>query len=111
MPADRCDVDHLAEWERDDGGTDQTNGLPRCSTHNPWKTANGIRSTRNPSGDVIDVRPDGTPMTPIGRRVPDEPDDNEPDPATDWERRTIRIEYCRIHDDSARRQLADLLAS
>jgi hypothetical protein len=111
VPADRCEVDHLAEWERDDGGTDQSNGLPRCSTHNPWKTANGIRSTRDPSGHVVDVRTDGTPMTPIGRRVPDEPDDKEPDPATDWERRTIRIDYCRIHDDSARRQLADLLAS
>ncbi len=75
VPAHRCDVDHLAEWERDDGGTDQTNSLPRCSTHNPWKTANGIRSKRNQYGDVIDVRPDGTPMTPIGRRITDEPDD------------------------------------
>jgi hypothetical protein len=49
-------------------------------------------------------------MTPIGRRVPDEPDDNESDPATDWERRTIRIEYCRLHHPTTRRQLADLLA-
>jgi hypothetical protein len=110
VPAHRCDVDHLAEWERDDGGTDQTNSVPRCSTHNPWKTANQIRSTRNQHGDVIDVRPDGTPMTPIGRRVHDETSDNDPDPATDWERRTIRVEYCRLHDDSTRRQLADLLA-
>ena len=75
VPADRCEVDHLAEWERDDGGTDQSNGLPRCSTHNPWKTANRIRSKRTESGDVIDIHADGTPMTPIGRRIPDEPDD------------------------------------
>ncbi len=109
VPADRCDVDHLAEWERDDGGTDQANAQPRCSTHNPWKTANGIRSKRTQSGDVIDVRPDGTPMTPIGQRVPDEPD--ESDPATDWEPRTIRIEYCRLHHPTTRHRLADLLAS
>jgi hypothetical protein len=114
VPADRCDVDHLAEWERDDGGTDQSNGLPRCSTHNPWKTANRIRSKRNQHGDVIDVRQDGTPMTPIGRRVhdepDDEPDDNEPDPATDWAPRTTRIDYCRLHHPTTRQQLADLLA-
>jgi hypothetical protein len=110
VPADRCDVDHLAEWERDDGGTDQANALPRCQTHNPWKTANGIRSKRNQHGDVIDVRPDGTPMTPIGQRIHLEPTDNEPDPATDWQQRTLRIEYCRIHDPSVRRQLANLLA-
>jgi hypothetical protein len=53
-------------------------------------------------------------MTPAGRRLhlePHDPEpDNEPDPVTDWERRTIRIEYCRLHDDSTRHQLADLLA-
>jgi hypothetical protein len=110
VPADRCDVDHLAEWERDDGGTDQTNATPRCSTHNPWKTANRIRSTRNHHGDIIDVRPDGTPITPIGRRHHPEPDD-EPDPTTHWKQRTIRVDYCRLHHHSTRRQLAELLAS
>jgi hypothetical protein len=110
VPADRCDVDHLAEWERDDGGTDQTNALPRCSAHNPWKTANGIRSRRNQHGDVIDIRLDGTPMTPIGRRVLDNEPDSEPGPTVDWERRTIRVEYCRLHDPTTHQQLADLLA-
>ncbi len=113
VPADRCDVDHLAEWERDDGGTDQTNSLPRCSTHNPWKTANGIRSKRNQSGDVIDIRPDGTPMTPIGRR-PDEPDD-EPDDKNQIPPPTGNDEpSASTTADSTtpptRQQLADLLA-
>jgi hypothetical protein len=48
-------------------------------------------------------------MTPIGRRHHLEPD-NEPDPATDWKRRTIRVEYCQLHDHTTRHQLAELLA-
>ena len=69
VPAHRCDVDHVAEWERDQGVTDQANGRPRCSTHNPYKTANRIRSSRTRHATWVDVRPDGTAVAPVGRRI------------------------------------------
>jgi hypothetical protein len=115
VSAERCEVDHLDEWERDGGRTDQVNGRPRCHTHNPWKTANGIRSKRNQHGDVVDVRADGSPMTPVGRRVHLDPADEpnaEPDASPDldlerdWERRTLRIEYRCLDDEKVRRWLA-----
>ncbi len=67
VPARLCQVDHLAEWERDDGGTDQANSKPRCNTHNPWKTAHRLRSKRDEFGNVVDVRDDGTAMVPVGQ--------------------------------------------
>jgi len=69
VAAHRCDVDHVAEWERDRGSTDQANGRPRCTTHNPHKSANAIRSRRTRHGTWVDVRFDGTPMVPVGRRL------------------------------------------
>lgn len=80
VAADRCDVDHLQEWDADHGLTDQHNAGPRCSTHNPWKSKHQIRTTRDPDGYLTDWRPDGTPIAPIGRRVKpsDQPDTDEP---------------------------------
>ena len=68
-PAHFADIDHIDEWERDGGVTDQRNGKPRCGTHNPLKTATGLRTVRTRHGTTVDLRADGTPMAPVGRRV------------------------------------------
>ncbi len=102
VPARLCQVDHLAEWERDDGGTDQANSKPRCSTHNPWKSAHRLRSKRDEFGNVVDFRDDATAMAPVGRRLRFDDSDGDraetaPDVIVGWERRTVRVEFCRLH--------------
>jgi hypothetical protein len=78
VPADQCQVDHMDEWDADNGSTDQDNARPRCNTHNPFKSKRRLRSVRDPSGYIVDYRADGTPMLPVGRRPPDEPLDGVP---------------------------------
>ena len=102
--ADHCEVDHVAEWDRDAGRTDQINARPRCSTHNPLKTARGIRSVRTRDGTIVDLRADGTPMAPVGRRLQLEPDEpGKPDGSGEHTDvavvrgyRVVRMEYCRL---------------
>ncbi len=72
VPADRCEVDHMDEWDADHGATDQANARPRCDTHNPYKSEHRLRSVRGPNGYIVDYRADGTPMLPVGRRPPSE---------------------------------------
>lgn len=81
VPASQCAVDHVEEWDRDGGATDQVNGRPRCDPHNADKSARGCRSVRDIHGRPIDVRADGTPMVPVGRRVELPPDDTPVDAA------------------------------
>lgn len=82
VPSSQCDIDHLDEWKADGGATDQANGRPRCSTHNPWKSEHRLRPKRDEAGRIVDVRADGTPMVPVGRRVV-LPDDVAPDDVSD----------------------------
>ncbi len=101
VPARLCQVDHLAEWERDNGGTDQVNSKPRCNTHNPWKSAHRLRSKRDEFANVVDVREDGTAMAPVGRRMRFDDSENQcgevdHDVIAGWERRTVRVEFCRL---------------
>lgn len=70
-------VDHLREWSRHGGPTDQTNADVDCSSHNRHKHRSGSTAKRDPAGHVIHYRADGTPMTPVGYRPIPEP---EPDP-------------------------------
>ncbi len=72
-------VDHLREWSRDHGRTDQDNADVDCSGHNRHKHRSGSTARRDPAGRVIHYRADGTPMLPVGCRPVPEP---EPDP---WE--------------------------
>jgi hypothetical protein len=65
-------ANHIAEWDADDGPTDQSNAHPRCDTHNPFKSKHRLRSVRDSNGYIVDYRADGTPMLPVGRRPPDE---------------------------------------
>jgi hypothetical protein len=73
VPITFAEVDHLDEWGRDNGATDQENAAIDCKTHNRAKHR-GFRAERQPNGQIIFYRPDGTPMTPIGRRPPPETD-------------------------------------
>jgi len=74
VPATYAEVDHLDEWERDNGTTDQNNAAINCKTHNRAKHR-GFRAERQPNGQIVFYKPDGTPMTPIGRRPPPETND------------------------------------
>jgi hypothetical protein len=69
VPAGRCHVDHLDEWSAHGGHTDQSNAGPRCASHNTFKSKRHLRSTRDPSGYLIDYRSDGTAVLPVGRRL------------------------------------------
>lgn len=104
--AGHCDVDHVAEWERDHGHTNQSNGKPRCGSHNPYKSANGIRTARTRHGTTVDIRADGTPMAPVGRRI--ELDDIGPPDVKVAEHhgyRFARVDFCRLHLSEARIEL------
>jgi hypothetical protein len=67
-------IDHMNEWDRDNGCTDVENGRPRCSSHNPTKTRLGLVDKRTRSGRIITYRRDGSPMLPVGCRPPDDDD-------------------------------------
>jgi hypothetical protein len=72
-------IDHMDEWERDQGPTDVANGRPRCNGHNREKTRLGLVDRRTGGGRIITYRRDGSPMLPVGCRAPDiEPDDLDP---------------------------------
>ena len=73
-------IDHMNEWDRDDGRTDVENGRPRCSSHNPTKTRLGLVDKRTRGGRIITYRRDGSPMLAVGCRPPDDdPDADHPD--------------------------------
>jgi hypothetical protein len=74
-------IDHMDEWERDNGRTDVRNGRPRCNGHNPEKTRLGLVDRRTRGGRIVTYRRDGSPMLPVGCRAPD--DDADEDQPTD----------------------------
>ncbi len=99
VPADQCQVDHMDEWDADNGATDQANARPRCDPHNPFKSKHRLRSVRDPNGYIVDYRADGTPMLPAGRRAPDTPFGTSPDVPKDTPIDAVaRTELCEIWD-------------
>ena len=68
--AHHAEVDHLDEWQRDNGPTDVANSNIRCRRHNPLKHRLGLIDRRTTTGQVITFRRDGTPMLPVGCRLP-----------------------------------------
>jgi Domain of unknown function (DUF222) len=90
LPADWCDVDHIDEWDRDDGATDQRNAAVLCGHHNTDKHRRRWRTRRATNGHGYTIRADGTIVLPVGARPPDFPvehdhdehnDDDHDDPA------------------------------
>ncbi len=67
-------VDHLDEWERDDGPTDLANAGIACGHHNRVKHRTGLRVRRDRQGRLFTLRPNGEPMLPAGRTPPGEID-------------------------------------
>ena len=57
-------VDHLDEYVRDDGPTDQANAAPLHGRHNRFKTSHGYTITRDDHGILHIWRPDGTELKP-----------------------------------------------
>ena len=57
-------VDHLDEYARDDGSTDQENADPLHGRHNRFKTSHGYRVRRDDRGIIHVYRPDGTEIRP-----------------------------------------------
>jgi hypothetical protein len=67
-----AEIDHMDEWDRDDGRTDVDNGRPRCNGHNREKTRLGLIDRRTRGGRIVTYRRDGTAMLPVGCRAPDD---------------------------------------
>ena len=57
-------VDHLDEYVRDGGRTDQANAGPLHGRHNRFKTSHGYTITRDHQGILHIWRPDGTELKP-----------------------------------------------
>jgi len=63
-------VDHVDEWVRDAGRTDQRNADVLCSAHNRFKSRAGWRTRRDVDGRTWRLRPDGSIVLPVGARPP-----------------------------------------
>ncbi len=64
-----CQIDHIDEWVRDGGATDVDNGKLKCGGHNRDKHRLGLTERTDRTGKLIQYRPDGTPITPVGQRL------------------------------------------
>jgi hypothetical protein len=72
VPEAWAQIDHLDEWARDRGATDQDNAGIDCGHHNRFKHRHGVRTRRDGYGKLHTQRPDGTWITPVGADPPDE---------------------------------------
>jgi hypothetical protein len=99
IPATLCDVDHVHEWGRDGGRTDQVNAAALCGSHNRHQHRTRWSLKRATSKRMYTVRDDGTVVLPVGEREPEWFDD-EDDP----------VEIARI-DRHIRRRLEALVPS
>lgn len=70
LPANWCDVDHVEEWERDHGSTDQRNAAVLCRGHNNDKHRRRWRIQRARNGRSYTIRQDGSLVLPVGARPP-----------------------------------------
>ena len=79
-------VDHIAEWARQQGTTDPGNAANACTGHNRDKHRARVRVERLTGGLLAVYRADGTRIGPVGQRSP--VDHQPPDAVA--ESRTIR---------------------
>jgi len=66
-----AEVDHIDEWAREQGATDQRNADIRCGGHNRFKHRRRWRTRRDQRGRRYSVKSDGSIVLPVGERVPD----------------------------------------
>ena len=85
LPADWCEIDHVEEWDRDLGRTDQWNAAVHCAAHNRDKHRRRWRTRRATNGVTYTERADGTLILPVGVRPPrfDDTDDTDGNDAGD----------------------------
>ena len=74
VPTAWAQIDHLEEWDRDRGRTDQDNAGIDCGHHNRFKHRHRLRTRRDRYGKLHTQRSDGTWITPVGADPPDESD-------------------------------------
>lgn len=74
VPAAWCEVDHIDEWDRDAGPTDQRNAAVLCRSHNNDKHQRKWRTRRAGNGCSYTIREDGSVIMPVGARPPTFPD-------------------------------------
>ena len=94
VPEAWSQVDHLREWSRESGATDQENAGINCGHHNRHKHRHRLQSRRDRLGKLHTQRPDGTWMTPVGTDPPTEYDFLTHDEIDELARR-------RLHGDGA----------
>lgn len=70
VPSQHGELDHMAEWGRDQGETSAGNADILCGSHNRLKHRRGQYSKREPDGRTIHYRRDGTPILPVGAAPP-----------------------------------------
>lgn len=80
LPVDWCDVDHVAEWHRDRGATDQRNAAVLCRYHNNSKHRMRWRTRRATNGCSYTIDADGRILLPVGARPPGFDDSHPSDP-------------------------------
>jgi hypothetical protein len=81
VPGAHTQIDHLDEWDRDNGRTDLINAGLGCNGHNRAKHRQRYTAIRHRTGHVVYYRRDGTAMLAVGRRHPDDlPDPELPEP-------------------------------
>jgi hypothetical protein len=74
VPEAWSQIDHLQEWERDRGPTDQDNAGIDCAHHNRFKHRHRLRTRRDRFGKLHVQRADGTWIAPVGTDPPTESD-------------------------------------
>jgi hypothetical protein len=74
VPEAWSQIDHLTEWGRDRGATDQDNAGIQCGHHNRHKHRSGFRTRRDWHRKLHTQRPDVTWITPVGCDPPTETD-------------------------------------
>lgn len=77
LPADWCEIDHVEEWDRDIGGTDQRNAAVLCRAHNNDKHQRKWRTKRALNRCSYTIDQHGVVIMPVGTRPPRFADDDD----------------------------------
>ena len=91
LPTAWCEVDHVDEWDRDLGPTDQRNSAVLCRAHNNDKHRRTWRTRRAQNGCSYTIREDGSVILPVGARPPDFTDRDDPDDEADTPEALARL--------------------
>ncbi len=111
LPGDWCDVDHVDEWGREGGPTDQRNAAVLCRGDNIDKHRHRWRTRRAVNGCSYTIREDGSIVLPVGARPPDFGRDLNGDEDDDWDDGVESPEEVARVTAQIRRRFDDLIRS